>query len=218
LKKFFSLLFSKKTFIRLSVLVICLLAVAIACNIWVIRSTRKNIYEDVQRIPERKTGLLLGASKRAYGRDNLYFLYRIDAAVALYQAGKINHIIVSGDNHKKEYDEATDMRDALISKGVPAEAITLDYAGFRTLDSVVRCKKIFGQDSITIISQGFHNERALFIAAYYNINAIAFNAKDVPARYAFKTSVREYLAKFKAVLDLYILHTQPKFLGKAETI
>jgi SanA protein len=218
LKKFFSRLFSKKAFIGIGLTLICLLIAVIACNIWVVRSTQKYMFSDVGSIPEGKIGLLLGASKTAHGGDNLYFLYRIDAAVALYKAGKIRHFIVSGDNHKKEYDEATDMRDALISKGVPAEAITLDYAGFRTLDSVVRCKEIFGQDRITIISQGFHNERALFIAACYHINAIAFNARDVPVRYAFKTSVREYLAKFKAVLDLYVLHTRPRFLGKAETI
>jgi SanA protein len=184
-------------------------------NYWVIRSTNRQLYSEVAGIPANDVGLLLGASKTTrIGNPNLFFSYRIEAAAQLFKAGKIKHIIVSGDNHKKEYDEATDMRDALIAKGVPDSCITLDYAGFRTMDSMVRCLKVFGQKNITVISQEFHNQRAVFIGNYYGMNAVAFNAKDVPNHFSTKTKVREYFAKFKAVLDLYILHTSPKFLGE----
>lgn len=115
---------------------------------------------------------------------------------------------------KKEYDEATDMREALVAQGVPDSCITQDYAGFRTLDSMVRCLKVFGQNKITVISQQFHNQRAVFIGNYYDMEVVAFNAKDVPDAFSLKVRIREYFAKFKAVLDLYVLHKQPKFLGK----
>ncbi len=184
-------------------------------NYWIIKSTKSKLYSDVNLIPENDVAILLGASKTLKsGYDNLFFKYRIEAAAKLFKAGKIKHIIVSGDNHKKEYDEATDMRDALVLMGVPDSCITLDYAGFRTLDSMVRCLKVFGRKSVTVISQEFHNERAIFIGNYYDMNVIAFNAQDVPDQFSIKTRIREYFAKFKAVLDLYVFHTEPKFLGE----
>jgi SanA protein len=192
----------------------CLLIILV-CNFWVIKSTRSQIFNDVSKIENRTVGLLLGTSKlNRYGKPNLYFKYRIAAAASLYKAGKIKHIIVSGDNSKTEYDETTDMHDALVDAGIPDSCITLDYAGFRTLDSVVRCLKIFGQNDVIIISQEFHNERALFIANYYKMNALAFSAEEVPASYSLRTTAREYFAKCKAVLDLYVLHKEPHFLGE----
>jgi SanA protein len=194
---------------------IFLLFAIILCNYWIIRSTRQQLYSKTTDIPANDVGLLLGASKTLKsGYANLFFKYRIEAAAELFKAGKIKHIIVSGDNHKTEYDEATDMRDALIAMGVPDSCITLDYAGFRTLDSMVRCLKVFGQKNITVISQEFHNQRAVFIGNHYDMQVVAFNAKDVPNQFSLKTRLREYFAKFKAVLDLYLLHTDPKFLGE----
>jgi len=187
----------------------------IFCNIWIIQRTKKQIYSDVSLIPENKVGLVLGTSKYfSNGHGNLFFKYRIAAAVELFKAKKIQHIIVSGDNHVEYYNEAADMKKALLEQGVPDSCITLDYAGFRTLDSVVRCKKVFGQDKFTIISQEFHNQRALFISNHYDIEAIAFNAQNVPEELSLSTTLREYFAKFKAVLDIYILHEEPKFLGE----
>lgn len=196
-----------------------LLITVVCCNSWIISSTKAKVFSSIDSLPYNKVGLVLGANKKGKaGGPNLYFNYRIAAAVSLYKAQKISHIIVSGDNHIKEYDEATDMQQALIALGIPDTAITLDYAGFRTLDSVVRCKKIFGQQKFTIISQQFHNEGALFISDYYGIDAVAFNAKDVSKKYSYKTTVREYFSRFKAVLDLYILKTAPKFLGEPVAI
>ena len=184
-------------------------------NWLIISRSAPHLYNQANALPPNKVGLVLGTVKALPdGRANLYFLYRIRAAVELYNSGKIDHILVSGDNHRKGYDEPSDMRDALIVKGIPEQRIHLDYAGFRTLDSVVRSKEVFGQENITIISQPFHNQRAVFIAQEYGINAVAYNATDVSGRGGFKTTVREWFAKVKAVLDIYLLRTTPKFLGE----
>jgi SanA protein len=189
--------------------------ILVTCNYWIINSTKAQIFDDVSKIDARTVGLVLGTSKlNRYGKPNMFFRYRIESAAALFKAGKIKHIIVSGDNSTSEYDESTDMHDALVEAGIPDSCITMDFAGFRTLDSVVRCLKVFGQKDIIIISQDFHNQRALFIANYYKMNALAFSTKDVPVRYSVRTAVREYFAKCKAVLDLYLLHKQPHFLGE----
>ena len=136
----------------------------------------------------------------------------MEATALLYHNNKIKHIIVSGDNHVTGYDEPTDMETYLIKLGVPASKITKDYAGFRTFDSVIRAKKVFGQTELTIISQKFHNQRAIFICNNKGIKAIGYNAKAVFS--TPRNTAREYLAKFKAVLDIYLLNTKPKFLGK----
>ncbi len=196
------------------ILLLCTIFLII-CNIWIIRSTKAQIFDDVTKIEARKVGLVLGTNKlNRYGKPNLFFIYRIEAAVALFKEGKIKHIIVSGDNSHTDYDETTDMHDALVLGGVPDSCITLDFAGFRTLDSVLRCLKVFGQSDVIIISQEFHDERALFIANYYKMNALGFATKDVAAGYSIRTSIREYFAKCKAVLDLYVLHKEPHFLGE----
>jgi SanA protein len=139
-------------------------------------------------------------------------------AAMLYAMGKIDHFILSGDNSTKYYNEPVEMRKALIGKGVPESVITLDYAGLRTLDSVVRSKKIFGQNKILIITQPFHSYRALFISRYYDMDAVAMVAEDPDLEHTFKVRLREYLARTKAVLDLYIFKTDPRFLGEKEEI
>lgn len=162
------------------ILIVSCLAFVIIC-FGIVRNNAKNrLYSDVENIPYNKVGLLLGTAPTTLsGTRNFYFDYRIDAAAALFKAGKIDYILVSGDNHSSDYDEPSCMRDSLMARGIPQDKIILDYAGFRTLDSVVRAKEIFGQENITIISQQFHNERALYLANFYGINAIGYNAKDV---------------------------------------
>lgn len=217
-RKIHQLLRSKFTWIALGVVVLFGMGFVVISNLMIIRSTRDQIHHTTLTVPYNDVGLVLGTSEYIKGgRPNLFFRYRMDAAASLYHSGKIRHIIVSGDNHVRYYDEPTAMRNALIERGVPKDAITLDYAGFRTLDSVVRCFKIFGQQRFTIISQRFHLQRALFIARYYGLDASGFAAPD-PGYNTSKTSYREYLAKCKAVLDLYIIHKQPKFLGPREPI
>ena len=202
-------------------LIFCVLLVAfiVFSNVIIVQSTKKEIYSTVNSTPKKKVALILGTSRYTiWGTTNLYFKYRIEAAAKLYHSGKISHIIVSGDNSDKTYNEPRQMWDALLKKGIPHSAITLDFAGFRTLDSVVRSKEVFGQTEIIIISQRFHVERALFIASKYKIDAIGFAAQDPPKKYSFKTRVREYFAKTKAVIDLYIINKKPKYLGKKEII
>ncbi len=209
-----------KKFIRWNFLILLLLFLSIvSCNYWIINSTRKQVYSDVNLIPARKVGLVLGASKKtSRGTNNLYFSYRMQAAYELFKAKKIQYLLLSGDNHVKGYDEPSDMREALIELGVPDSCIVLDYAGFRTLDSVVRCHEVFSEDTITIISQEFHNQRALFISNKNNINAIGFNSKEVNKNYSFKTRLREYFARVKCILDIYLFYTTPKFLGSKISI
>ncbi len=185
-----------------------------AANYSIEKNAENKTYSDVSNIPKNNVGLVLGTAKTLKnGRTNLYFTYRIDATIELYKKGKIAFVLVSGDNGNTQYDEPTDFKNELIKGGIPPNRIFLDYAGFRTLDSVIRAKEIFGQTSVTIISQKFHNERALYLAEKNGISAIGFNARDVTGRYGFKTRIREYFARTKAYFDV-IFGVQPKFLGK----
>jgi len=169
---------------------------------------------NIADVPETKTALLLGTSKNLNsGLPNAYFYNRIQAAIDLYKSGKIKYIIVSGDNSTKDYNEPEDMLLTLMKYGIPQDRIFLDHAGFRTLDSVVRAKEIFGQTKLIIISQKFHNERAVFLAKKNGIEAYGYNAKDVNKYAGFKTNMREYLAKAKAYWDL-IFGVEPKFGGE----
>lgn len=184
------------------------------CNFWIVRSTADRIFSNVEEIPYNRVALVLGTSnKLTNGSPNPFFENRMQAAAALYIQKKVSHFILSGDNRSQYYNEPQEMKKALMSLGVPGSAITLDFAGLRTLDSVVRSKEIFGQNKITIITQSFHCSRALFISNYYDIDAVAVIASD-PTLESFP--LREYLARTKAVLDLYVLKTTPRFLGEKE--
>jgi len=211
------LIFLKKSLLTLFILSLLLTFTLIASYFWIEIQTKERVYFDINKIPAKKVALLLGTakySKQGHGIINLYFRYRIDAVVELYKAKKIQHIIASGDNRTKYYNEPINMQKSLIERGIPKKAITLDYAGFRTLDSIVRCQKVFSQNDIIVVSQPFHNKRAIFISDYYGMKTIGFNAKPVAFRFDMKTPIREYFARFKAVLDLYVLKTSPKFLGE----
>jgi SanA protein len=193
--------------------VAALLAMAISTAV-VTRATQGRTYSDVRSIPHRHVGLVLGCSKQAGNWPNLFFENRIRAAAELFQAGKVDYLLASGDNHTREYDESSDMKDSLVKAGVPADRIYCDYAGFRTLDSIVRAREVFGQTRITVVSQEFHNRRAIFIAAHRGLDAIGFNAAEVDAYDSFRTRCRERLARVATLLDVFVFHTQPKFLGQ----
>ncbi|MBX2962883.1 MAG: YdcF family protein [Cyclobacteriaceae bacterium] len=193
----------------------------IAANLWVVMSTTSRVFDDVDALKEKehRVALVLGTShKLVGGRANPFFDHRMDRASELYHAGQIDHFILSGDNRTKYYNEPHEMRKALIARGVPAEKITLDYAGLRTLDSVVRSKEIFGQNKLIIITQSFHSYRALFICDYFGMDAIAMSAEEPELESAFKVRIREYFARVVAVLDLYVLNTTPHHLGEKEEI
>lgn len=203
-----------KRILKISILIVLLgFIVSYTINRIVIKSADRYNYTDVYKIPSQKVGLLLGTSKyTGSGRINLFYKYRIEAAVKLYKAGKIKYVLISGDNGTESYNEPKTIKTDLIANGIPEDKIVLDYAGFRTYDSVIRAKKVFGQNAIIVISQEFHNQRAIYIARKNDIKAYAFSARNVGSSYGRKTMIREYFAKVKAYLDV-LFNKNPKFLG-----
>lgn len=191
--------------------------VCVACNLLVSHYGRNRIFQSIDALPPREVALVLGTSPMlSDGGENPFFENRIAAAAELYRRGKVRRLLVSGDNRQRNYNEPVAMRDALIKRGVSARAITLDYAGLRTLDSIVRAKEVFGLTKLTIISQCDHDRRALLIADHFGLDAIAYCARDVALRDSLKTHIREWLARVKVVLDLYVLRTKPRHLGARE--
>ena len=204
-----------KRIFRLGLLLaaVCLLLIGTA-NVLIRLASKGRLYADVHEIPHRPVALVLGCSRvLANGSPNLFFARRVDAAAQLFHAGKVDRILVSGDNRFTHYDEATDMKNALVERGVPADRVACDYAGLRTLDSVVRAKVVFGQTNLTVVSQRFHNQRALYIAQRHGIDAIGFNAGEVVFRHSFKTKLREQFARVKSVLDIWF-GKRPRHLGE----
>ena len=196
-----------------AITLILIFAATFMANHSVESATESRVYDDAATIPANRVGLLLGTSRLlSNGRMNQYFTYRIDAVVRLINAHKIKYVVISGDNSKKSYNEPQDMKDALMARGLPESRIYLDYAGFRTYDSVYRMQAIFGQTDFTIISQEFHNKRALYIAQTLKLHAIGFNARNVTKYYGFKTNVREKFSRVKMFIDL-ALGKKPRFLG-----
>lgn len=207
-------LLTKRLFRFFLITVLLIAFVVLYCNYAIEVAAKGKLFTDVNSIPYNKTGLLLGTGKYLTNkRINPYYYNRIIATTQLYKAGKIKYIIISGDNSRKEYNEPEDMRGDLMKEGVDSTRIYLDYAGFRTFDSVVRLKEIFGQDSVTIISQPFHNERAIYLAGKENIYAIGCNARDVSLKAGTWVQVREKLARVKVFVD-GVTGKQPKFLGE----
>ena len=197
---------------------ILIAAIIVAANYVVEYNTEEFVYKAITAIPYNKAGLLLGTSKTLKsGLPNQYFLNRIGAAIALFESGKIDVIVISGDNSTEGYNEPEDMKTELLKRGIPENKIHLDYAGFRTLDSVIRMGQIFGQTRFTVISQDFHNRRAIYIAHAKGFEAVGYNAKDVDAYSGFKTQVREKLARVKVFLDLFT-NKDPKFLREKVVI
>lgn len=205
--------FKKFIYALLILLISCFVSIYY-CNEKITTISSDKLYNSVTQIPYKKTGLLLGTGKfLKNGNINPYYQYRINATTELFNAKKIKYVVISGDNSTANYDEPTSMRTDLMNAGIDSTVIFLDYAGFRTFDSMVRLKEVFGQTDVTIISQQFHNERAIFIAEKEGIKSIGFNAQDVPENVDFKVKTREKLARVKVFID-YLLNTKPKFLGK----
>lgn len=180
------------------------------------RAGQGRLYDDVLKVPAQSVGLLFGTTDKIGERDNLYFTHRIDAAVELWEAGKVECLLVSGDNREKYYNEPNKMRTALIERGVPKEVIVRDFAGLRTLDTVVRAQKIFRAPSVILISQKFHNERAAYIARNEGLEYVGYNAQDLEGGAGLKTKIREVGARVKMWLDVRIFDTQPRHLGDWE--
>jgi len=190
------------------------LAVILYARFEVLGAADGRIAQSPDELERAPVALVLGTSpKTPDGQPNLFFEHRMDAAYELYQAGKVERFLVSGANPNHNYDESSAMKLALIQRGVPAEMIARDFAAFRTLDSVVRAQEIFGCDEVLIVSQEFHVQRALYLADEHGLKANGYAARDVSFTTGFRTMVREELARVKAVLDVKVLDTEPKFLG-----
>lgn len=195
-----------------------LLVVAYA-NVTAVWASRGRIFSEVRHLPHSKVGLVFGTTDRVKGRENLYFRYRIDAAVRVWKAGKVDSLLLSGSQSSdRYYDEPEKMKRALVERGVPEDRIALDTKGLRTLDSVVRAKETFGADSILFISQRFQIERAIYLAKANGIEARGFNAQDVEAHAGLKTKVREVGARVKMWLDVNFLNTRPQHLGEKKSL
>ena len=203
----------------LAALLLAAIALGVAANARCQQAAAGRIYTTVESVPTNEVGLVLGATRLTKGKPNLHFNLRIEAAAALYQAGKVRHLLVSGDNHVASYDEPTDMRNALMAAGVPGDAITCDYAGFRTLDSVVRAQDVFSLQHCTIITEAFHCPRAVWIARQHGLDAVAFAAPNVSRkRWLWRANLREQFARTWCAVDLYVLHRGPHFDGPKEPI
>lgn len=195
------------------------LVLVVFANLHVALASEGRVYRTVEAVPVNRVGLLLGTSPfMVGGRLNPFFEHRIRAAVDLLRAGRIEYILASGDNEHRTYNEPAHMKRALMAAGVPESRIVLDFAGFRTLDSVVRASVVFGQERFTVISQEFHTHRALYIARRYAIDAVAFVAEGVEGYTGVRMYLREQLARTLAVLDVQVLGTQPRFLGDPEKV
>ncbi|MFW5684207.1 MAG: SanA/YdcF family protein [Spirochaetota bacterium] len=190
------------------------LVLLVVANTAVTSGNQDMLYRSIRDVPPNRVGLLLGTTQYAIGGGpNPFFWNRIDAAVALYRGGRIDVILASGDNERRSYNEPIQMQRALMDAGVPEHAIVLDFAGFRTLDSIARASEVFGQRRFTIISQELHLHRALYIARHYAVDAIAYAAEDVSGGSGFRVRLREILARVLAVFDLHVLRTEPRYLG-----
>ena len=207
-----------RIFLRIAfVLVLAIAIFTLWANLTIYKKSDGFTTTEIFQLKNQKVGLLLGTSRYLKNNQkNLYFFNRIEAAAQLYHSGKIDYIIASGDNSRVGYNEPQDMKEELIKLGVPAERIYLDYAGFRTLDSILRAKIIFGQNSFIVISQRFHNERAIYIARRHGIEAYGFNAEDVFVSRR-KMQVRELLARNKVFWDI-LFHVKPKYYGEAVAV
>jgi len=205
----------RKIFTFLILFLLTAAGILIAIDRYIAYRSKPYIYTDIHQLPHKRALLLLGTNKYiAKGRKNAFYLSRIAAAARLWKAGKVDAIVVSGDNGTRYYDETTAMYRDLIRAGVPRRYITRDYAGFRTLDSVVRAGLDFGLRDYIIVSQPFHLERALYIAHVMGHKAIGFAAREMPGTLAsYRMRLREIFARAKAFADLYLLHTMPKYYG-----
>lgn len=181
------------------------LFVILICNMVVVNVAKPHTFFSLDSLPTRNAALVLGTSKGLQGGgDNLYFKYRMEATARLFNTGKVKYLILSGNNDSQYYNEPKDMQKALLKLGVPPDAMLLDFSGKRTYDSILRAKYLFKEQSLTIISQNFHTARALYIAHQEGLDAVAFAAQDVPENYSYYTLAREYLARVKAMVDVYV--------------
>lgn len=203
---------------RILLVLLVIILVFVSIDQWISWKTDKHIITDIDSVPHFQVAMVLGTSKYIGKTLNEYYSHRINSAIYLFQHGKIGHFLLSGDNAHRYYNEPWTMKRDLLKAGVPEARIALDYAGFRTFDSIVRAKEIFNSDHFLIITQKFHCERAIYIAQHHDINATCLAVAGPTHYFGLGVRLREVLARAKAVLDIYVLGMEPKFLGPQEPI
>jgi SanA protein len=212
----------KKVFIRSSsifvktlvILVLGLLIIVFLSNLTITLFSYKHTSDHIDELIPHKAALVLGTSSHfRSGAPNEYFHNRIKAAAELYHAGKVEYLILSGDNRTRYYNEPQQMRLELLKYNIPDSIVYLDYAGLRTLDSVIRCREVFGQNSFIVVSQKFHNQRAIFLGRVHGLKVSGYNAKDISSSSQTPIQMREFLARVKVFIDL-ITRKGPKHLGE----
>lgn len=188
-------------------------------NAWVVNNSEAYVYRNWAQLPENDVGLVFGTSPYTReGAANPHFRGRIDAAVELYKLGKVRHLLVSGSNPDISYNEPRKMWQALTAGGVPPEAISMDFAGLRTFDSMARAQQVFGLSRVTLITQDYHAYRAVFIGKKMHMQPVAYAAPGEESGPAFRPFLREVMARIQAILDIFLLETRPKFLGPPEVL
>lgn len=190
----------------------------LVANLFILRSTKELIFTEADRVPGTQVALILGARVFSDGRLSLMLRDRVDAGIELYRQGKVQKLLMSGDNRESHYDEVTAMRAYAMRAGVASDDVVRDFAGFRTLDSVYRARDVWGLNELVIVTQDFHLPRALQIAKALGVKAYGFRAdrSDYSSRARRHSYAREYLARPLALLDAYIFRTAPHFLGPRE--
>lgn len=203
--------------------VVAVVVGVVGLNVWMVRSVEVHRYADVERVPDRPVAIVLGAG--VFGNEPSPTLAtRLDGAIELFRAGKVEHLLMTGDNSRPDYDEVTAMRDYAVARGVPGAAITRDYAGFDTYDSCIRARDVFGVRAAVVVTQDFHLARAVFTCRELGIDAVglavpdwAFRPEQLPYPYRRDQevgyTVREWFARVKAVLDTEVVHPAPTFGG-----
>ena len=188
-------------------------AVFIGGNLWIEFRAHRRVFSELSDVPRNDVALVLGTSPRlTAGGENPFFAGRMRAAAELYRAQKVRRLLLSG-NRSEGYDEPTAMREALAKLGVPENATAPDYAGFRTLDSFARAREVFHLSQLTIVTDDFHAARSVLLARHFSIDAVAYTSRSVPLQSSSKTRLREIAARWKALLDLYVLQTRPLVPG-----
>lgn len=190
----------------------------LAADQWVRAATRKFVYREVSQVPERPVGIVFGALVVG-DRLSPVLRARVQAGVDLYHAGKVRKLLMTGDNGRPDYDEVTAMKKYAVEHGVPARDVVRDFAGFRTFDSCYRARDVFQVNGAILVTQAFHLPRAVFTARKLGVDAVGYVAPDnVPEPIVRGWTRRELFARTTAVLDLYVFHRQPRFLGHREPL
>jgi SanA protein len=208
----------RRAFIPLAVVTAVVCPATLAASAWLVGRAAPRTFRDVATTPARTVAIVPGALVYAHGEPSPVLEDRLESARALYAAGRVRRILVSGDHAHDGYDEVNAMHRWLVTHGVPSDDVFLDHAGLRTLDTMVRAAEVFRVRDAIVCTQAFHLPRALFLAEYAGIDAVGFVSDRRTYLSRRVDAARELFARSRAVTDRYVLHTRPRYLGSAMPI